>query len=281
MEAPMRAALQSILLVIALMAAAPGDAGAEPNQKREQANKLFKAGLALYDTGDYKNALAMYQRANTLFHSPQIEFNMALTREKMGQPALAAVHYERFLSKADQLAYPRKVKAVKAKLAALRKKLATVTVSYATKGAAVDLDGKPVGKTPLGHRLYRKPGEFQLTVKKDGYRLFQKSLRLGPGAHEEVKVTLEPMARDAPGAPVAEPVTDGASAVSLPAPAIPDGKEPKARRGTPSTRPFYGKWWFWTAMGVVAAGVTVGLVASQTGGSDQVPASELPGIEFP
>lgn len=277
----MRAALHSILLAMVLVAWVSGSVGAEPS-KREQANRLFKAGLALYDKADYKGALAMYERANKLFVSPQIEFNMALAREKMGQPALAAVHYERFLSKADQLAYPRKVKAVKAKLAALRKKLATVTVSYATKGAAVDLDGKPVGKTPLGHRLYRKPGEFRLTVKKDGYRLFQKSLRLGAGSHEEVKVTLEPMNRDEPSAPAADPAVGDTRATPGALPLIPSGDVKQDHKKVTSSRPFYRKWWFWTAVGVVAAGVTVGVVASQTGGSDQVPGCELcPEIEFP
>lgn len=265
----------SVLLVLAL--AAPGGANAET--AREQANRLFKSGLERYDAGDYKGALALYQQANKLFNSPQIEFNMALSREKLGQPALAAVHYERFLSQADQLAYPKKVKAVKAKLAALRKKLATVTVSYATRGAAVDMDGKPVGKTPLGHRLYRKPGEFRLTVKKDGFRIFQKNLKLGAGSHEEVKVTLEPMSRDAPGAPVAEPADTGKPAAPPAAVATP-ANEPEAGAVKKTTRPFYRKWWFWTAVGVAAAGVTAGVVASQTGGSDRVPEGELGGFKF-
>ncbi len=293
----MRAVI-SVLLLLAL--ATPG--GALADSARERANKLFKAGLARYDAKDYKGALSLYEQANKLFNSPQIEFNMALSREKLGQPALAAVHYERFLGKADQLAYPKKVKAVKAKLAALRKKLATVSVSYATRGAAVDMDGKPVGKTPLGHRIYRKPGEFRLTVKKDGYRIFQKNLKLGAGSHEEVKVTLEPISRDAPGSPVAEPVGKGKPAaapstaappagVTGPAPtgepptAVPPaavtapGKVPPAG-GAKTSRPIYKKWWFWTAIGVVAAGVTAGVVASQTGGSDRVPSGELGGFSF-
>ena len=279
----MRAALQSIVLVVALVTCGSGAARAEPSD-REQANTLFKAGLMMYEKGDYRGALALYRRANNLFQSPQIEFNMALTREKMGQPARAAVHYERFLRKADQMAYPLKVKAVKAKLAALRKKLATVTVTYATRGAAVGVDGEPVGKTPLGHRIYRRPGEFRLTVRKDGYRLFQKSLRLKAGGHEEVKVTLEPMGRDthraAPHVSAAAPVVAPAPHKTAPAPALVAGKNGQDRQQVTSSRPFYRRWWFWTAVGVVAAGVTVGVVASQTGGDDRVPGGELTGFSF-
>jgi len=274
----MRTALQTFLVVLVLGAGAPAF-GAEP-ANREQANKLFKAGLALYESRDYKGALSMYERANKLYPSPQIEFNMALAREKMGQPAQAAVHYERFLSKADQLAYPMKVKVVRAKLKALQKKLATVTVSYATKGAAVDMNGKPIGKTPLGHRIYRKPGEFRLTIRKDGYKLFQKSLRLGPGDHEDVKVTLEPMVREEPRGPAVPADDDGAKGPKT-IPLVPGGGE-QAGVGTKkaTSRPLYRKWWFWTAVGVVAAGVTVSVVASQTGGSDRVPRSELPPIKL-
>lgn len=233
------------------------------------ANELFLRGLKLYEKKQYPAALRKYQQAYKLFPSPQIQFNMALVREKMRQPHKAAVHYERFLLKSDSRVFPRRVKAARAKLKLLRKKLATVSVACKVKGAAVVVDGEPAGLTPLAHRIYHRPGKMVLTVKGKGFGPYRKKLTLGAGKHRKLVVSLEPLpTRDAvvtaPPAPASKPVVR---------PDLVPGKGQGQRpHGEP---PFYLKWWFWTAVGVVAAGVTVGVVASQTGGSDRVPAGEL------
>ena len=41
-----------------------------------------------------------------------------------------------------------------------------------------------------------------------------------------------------------------------------------------SSRPFYKKWWFWTAVGVAATGIVVGGVAASQGGSERLPHGE-------
>ncbi|HJZ87766.1 MAG TPA: tetratricopeptide repeat protein [Polyangia bacterium] len=50
---------------------------------------------------------------------------------------------------------------------------------------------------------------------------------------------------------------------------------------TPAETPFYGRWWFWTAIAVVAAGALVGVYAASSGNDNGVPPTTLPPIDFP
>lgn len=147
--------------------------------------------------------------------------------------------------------YADRVKAAKHRLEVLGRGLGSLTVSCASRDALVSLDGRPAGKTPLAHRIYGKPGAVRLTVEKAGHEPFARELTLLAGKHQLVVVELR---------------------VKVTAP--PDG--PTSMPAAPPSRPFYKRWWFWTAVGVVVAGSAAAIVASQTGGDSRVPVGELP-----
>lgn len=58
----------------------------------------------------------------------------------------------------------------------------------------------------------------------------------------------------------------------LPATAAPPTQGPGIKD---DSTPWYGKWWFWTAMGVVAAGAGVGIYLGMSAGGTEVPNTSL------
>ena len=67
---------------------------------------------------------------------------------------------------------------------------ATVSVKSVPDGADITVDGKYVGSTPSTVRL--PAGNHELTVCKEGFQSWQRSLSVGPGATITVNATLDP-----------------------------------------------------------------------------------------
>jgi tetratricopeptide (TPR) repeat protein len=71
-----------------------------------------------------------------------------------------------------------------------------------------------------------------------------------------------------------------------PPPASPASPGPAAELSTPSPPPeparpsIFHRWWFWTAVGVVAASATVTVIALRRGHDDDLPASNLGSAKF-
>ncbi len=128
-----------------------------------------------------------------------------------------------------------------------RKRSAVLSVQSDPPGAAVALDGTPVGNTPA--ELSVNPGSHTLSLAKEGHQGRSQKILIQGGEHKEIRVTLEKAA------------TPGALA-----PAAPAG--PAAAPKPPSSTPVYKRWWFWTLVGVAAAGAGVGLGLGLTAGDD-------------
>jgi hypothetical protein len=97
-------------------------------------------------------------------------------------------------------------------------------------GAAVTLDGKPVGVTPLAAPLANVPvGVHKIVVTREGFSAFEEDV---PVRFEK---TTQVVVRQRATTKKAQRLLDA------------------------SGQPFYTKWWFWTAVGVVAVGVGIGV----------------------
>jgi hypothetical protein len=99
-------------------------------------------------------------------------------------------------------------------------------------GAAVYLNGEPVGKTPLPAIHGLRVGSYVLRVSKDGYADVIESVQVRFQKTAQVVVRMQTPLKKA-GSASAPPVV--------------------------RTAPWYARWWFWTVVGVVAAGTGVAL----------------------
>ena len=258
----MKFAISSLLVVIVLSCPVGLPEARAQVSDKVRADALLEQGNRLYDKADYAGALGKFQRANSLYPTPEIELNIGLTQEHLKNLPAAATHFERFLGQVDRKANVARVRGIQQKLEVLRARLGSVTLACGVKGAAVTMDSKPAGSTPLGSRLYVIPGRHELAVIGAGYKPFNTTVDLKAGKHQVLKVELKLLDPTAE-----EPGTGALDLTPAPPPKV-------------GPRPFYKKWWFWTAMGVVVAGTTTAVVATQTGGDDRLPRGELLTISY-
>jgi hypothetical protein len=127
-----------------------------------------------------------------------------------------------------------------------------LTIDASVVAAKIYVDDEFVGTGSV--KLKKIPGTYSVRVAADGYQEVILKVVVKPG--EMVRRSVEMIE----GSGVAPPDPDFGGPSPAPAAAT----------------PFYETWWFWTAVGVVVVGTTVGVVAA-TAGSEASPAG---GVTF-
>jgi tetratricopeptide (TPR) repeat protein len=95
-------------------------ARAQQEKSDETARIHFKAGTSYYDTGDYELALREFNRSYELSGRPELQYNISLTYEKLGDLEAAIKALEKYLNEAKDI--PNR-KTLELRLANLNKRL--------------------------------------------------------------------------------------------------------------------------------------------------------------
>ncbi len=241
----------------------------------------------------YEEALSFYRTAYEATKNPALLYNMGRAYEGLAEFPKALDALEEFADKA-----PKELKARVPKLDELlrevRTRVSTLVISAPIDDAEIRLGQRVIGKTRAGQTVIRvNAGRQKLIVTKEGYFPFEKDVEL-PGAKVETadvqlssRATTGLLRVTSPVAgawvsldgkrlgivPAESAVSPGSHRVALQR----DGYEsaetnvvlgpgerkdvdvPMAQRAS-----ILGKWWFWTAVGVVAAGGVATVVALTT-----------------
>ncbi len=174
-------------LALALLISFPALAEPQPEVVRE-AKRRFQRANQLYQDGRYTDALHLYQAAYDLVPSPDILFNLGLTKEKVFDYEGCSIAFRDYLKDGGDKPQAR------ARLDQCRARtLIPVKVSSLPSSASVSLgeaDGRSSrGRTPT--RLDLKPGTYTITVDSPGYLPQSQTLTLEEGVHPEIDFTLE------------------------------------------------------------------------------------------
>jgi len=85
------------LALVVMLVALPAVCHAAPI---DDAKKAFGEGKAAFERGDYEQALAAYQRANTILPAPNLYYNIGATYERLGRYQEAALAFDKFFEMA-------------------------------------------------------------------------------------------------------------------------------------------------------------------------------------
>jgi tetratricopeptide (TPR) repeat protein len=91
-----------------------------PAQVTGQAREHFERGVALFNSGEYKEAMVAFTAAEHLFPVPELSYNMAVTSEWLKRDAEAIEYYSAYLR--DDADAPDQAE-IKARISALQKAL--------------------------------------------------------------------------------------------------------------------------------------------------------------
>jgi hypothetical protein len=246
-----------LLLLTALCLCLPGLARAQapdpcgPGERdaqrlAQEGLRLYKDAGALADPGErtkgYERALRCYQAVLRVGANPVLIYHpLGLVYEKLERHVEAVEALERFLREVPEA--ERRVgvtKQIDDKLRDLAGRVARLDVDTVA-GLEVRVDQRLVGKAPLGRLVVVLPGTHSVVVGDAERGTLGAQAVARPGEVHRVELgAWRP--RDQQAAPVASVA--------------------QVRTGAPASaaRPIYKRWWFWGAIGLVAAGVTTAAV---------------------
>ncbi len=179
------------------------------------------------DAGAFANAISDYRASYEISHNPAILYNLGSAYERLGDYPRALAYLDQFARVAPQELKAR-VRDLPELIDAVRAHLARVEVRCNVAGARVVVRGAWRGTTPLPADIAIAPGLTRVELFADGYRPFATEIPLVAGATATVEATLVPVP---PGGGAKDTVPMHASESGI-----------------------TSKWWFWTGLGVVAAG---------------------------
>jgi len=220
------------VLLAALLSA--GHAARAADARTETAREHSGQGDAYYKLEKYGNAIGEYEQAYLVKADPSFLYNIAQCHRLMGHSAEAIKFYRRFLKDAPNA--PNR--------AVAEKHIKDLEETSAHPESAVE--------TPTASRPQTLPAP--------------------PASEPAVTLTTPPPASSLPPASSGPQPISVAPALALNAPPptsspstdiAPIGENGAAPSQT-EARPFYNRWWFWTAVGVVVlGGIVIAVVAAK------------------
>lgn len=271
---------------------------AQPAPSRiQEARALWSTGREFLEDSRFADAASAFERSLALMERPSTLYNLGLAYRGMNRCRQATTTFERYLSLTSD---PNELRDARQMLGEVRGCVAHVTVQADGDGAEVLVDGERITVTE-GRALDLDPGRHTFESQRRGYRPVRQERDVARG--ERVTITLaaggvalpativvetgrpEAVVRIddevlAPGRTSVE-TTAGIHRVVVTYP----GEEAQRRsvESAPGSRVVVSfsertggiatRWWFWTGVGVVVAGLVVGGVVLFSSDGEPYPAT--------
>lgn len=253
----------ALIAVLAMAAGPEGRAHAEEPptaDRRAAARARLVDGDRLLKSGEFQQALKAFNDAFELFPSPKIHYNFALAHQGMGRNADALEAFDTFLREATDAPEETRTRA-RAAREALLQRVGMLRLTVDVPGAPVVVDGREVGRTPLGRDVPLDPGPHLLLVDRPGGGAAPCTQRLTVTAGASVTAECRllspavggappPVHPDPPAPAAVAARADTASPAAGDAPTVPDAADPHA-----SVNGDAGRTWRLAGMAVGGAGV--------------------------
>lgn len=163
--------------------AQPAPPPAAPN---DEADRLMKEGIELGNQSRWPEAHAKLKEAWKIRESYDIAANLAFVEEEVGDLPGAATHLDYALRTFPASGKPETKANLTGKLAGIKAKVGTITVSTTVEMCNVMVDGQPAGVTPLKTSVYVTPGERTIEVRREGYQPQTRKVTVGAGQAADV-----------------------------------------------------------------------------------------------
>jgi len=248
----------ALTLTVAWPARADSTKDSARDDAKQEAKAHFTSGQSHYNLNEYAEALAEFKAAYRIFPDPVFLYNLAQCERRLGHYEEAISFYRSYLREQPRAANRQDVQhKIEEMEAAQKGKTAETERSLVPPAAGEpgDANREPKPAPPAAPEIAAgQPGAESTKIQPQPAASPTAEARAGAGSSEKAPTSAAP-ARPAP------------ALSSTPAP--PDESSPSSGVDlTSSTTPvpaggqspaFYQRWWFWTAIGVVAAGAGVGV----------------------
>jgi len=158
--------------------ASPTPPPAPSSPEETEARRHFETGLKLYKEKLFEAALVEFEQSYKIIPRPSALRNVAQCHRDLKRFAEAYVVFDRLLTThGPQLSAPE-LAAVKKALKDLESVTGTIAFDVNETAALVIIDGREVGRTPLGAPVRVDVGPHSLRVTKAGYETFEQTVKV-------------------------------------------------------------------------------------------------------
>ncbi len=183
----MRTSLSTLAIIPLALALVASPAAA---QDREAARKHFDAGLSLMKVEDFAGASAEFEASMAAAPTKNALFNLANCYHALHRYAEALAAFDRLEAEFGPTLDAGMRSAMEAHEAEIRSLVATLEVRVSVDHALVELDGKPVGRSPLAKPLVLGPGDHTLRATLQGYDAAESTMSLVSGSSTRIDLSL-------------------------------------------------------------------------------------------
>jgi hypothetical protein len=224
--------------------------GWQPGVRAEDADALLRQGVELRKERKDRQAFELFQRAVGIQKTPRALGQLGLCEQALGLWPKAESDIKEALDAAGDPWIKKNRLTLEESVRAIGTHLGSLEIWGDPADAEVLFNGRPVGALPATGSVRVEIGPVTVTVRAKGYADTIRTIEVNAGDSLRENVTLVANV----SAPIAPPV-----ALVAPAPTATEQTpslvaQPGSTAGEESDRPVYARWWFWTAIGAVAAG---------------------------
>jgi tetratricopeptide (TPR) repeat protein len=180
------------LFVVVQLLGSGGVSAAKDESSMEVARQHYATGLAMIQQGDYPKALQEFNTAYDTRPYFAVLYNIAQTLIALDRPLEAATTLSRYLKEGQDRVSTERIAYVKDQIALLESFLGVLYVSTEPPGARITVDGRAIGRTPLGEPVRLATGTCSISATLDDGRRVERWVTIGQGTRHEVVLQLPP-----------------------------------------------------------------------------------------
>jgi len=166
-------------------------AGQPSAADRAESHKQLIAGEKAAKDGKWDDALAAYEKAHATAPSGATSVRVARAHYELDHKLKAYEAYRETLDKFSKSIFGAEKKKAEERLAELTKVTGALTVSVGESGAAVSIDGRTIGSSPVSAAIRVLVGPRVVKVRKPGFADYDKTVNVGPDEKVTVAVELQ------------------------------------------------------------------------------------------
>jgi tetratricopeptide (TPR) repeat protein len=160
-----------------------------------QARKHFSQGLKLYKDGDFDAALVQFERAYAVKPNYKVLYNIAQSYFELRQYVEARDSLLRYLKDGGDAIDAERRSSVENDLTELQRRISHLTLVVNVAGAAVYIDGKKVGTTPLQSAVDVSEGQRTIAIESADRGSKQRVVRVAGGEEHIIEISFEEQAK--------------------------------------------------------------------------------------
>jgi hypothetical protein len=184
--------LRLLALACLLCSSVAAAQGTVPDDVRARAGQHFARGAELFQEEAYRAALVEFQRAYELAPDYRLLYNIAQAKLQLQDYLGAAQSYEGYLAEGGSAIAGERRTAVEGELAALRERIARVSVTVNRDGADIYLDDVKIGTSPLAGTFVTNVGRHRLSARAPDGATDARIVDVAGGDISEVALELAP-----------------------------------------------------------------------------------------